>query len=341
MGTVIPAREIVLKSRVSGEIVATHPEFVEGGFLRKGAKVLQIDPEDYELTVIQKQSQVADARYALKLEQGHQDVAKREWELLNGQKPAKESDVELALRKPHLEKAEADLEAAEAELKQARLDLARTTVRTPFNSIVRTKSVDLGSQVASQDQLAELVGTDEYWIQVSVSVDRLKWITIPRRNEKRGSRVRIIYGNESETPYVRSGKVVKLLGDLETEGRMARILVSVVDPMDLKTPGTKRPPLLIGEYIRVEIEGRELRDVVRVPRTGLRDNSRIWVAGDDGRLHIRNVDIAWRDPQTIFLRSGLREGERLIVSDLAAPVEGMVIRIEQSNGRMTDKGRGI
>jgi RND family efflux transporter MFP subunit len=326
MGTVIPAREIVLKSRVSGEIVATHPEFVEGGFFRKGAKVLQIDPEDYKLAVIQKQSQVADATYALKLEQGHQDVAKREWELLNGQKPAKESDVELALRKPHLEKAEADLEAAEAELKQARLDLARTTVRTPFNSIVRTKSVDLGSQVASQDQLAELVGTDEYWIQVSVSVDRLKWITIPRRNEKRGSRVRIIYGNESETPYVRSGKVVKLLGDLETEGRMARILVSVVDPMDLKTPGTKRPPLLIGEYIRVEIEGRELRDVVRVPRTGLRDNSRIWVAGDDGRLHIRNVDIAWRDPQTIFLRSGLREGERLIVSDLAAPVEGMVIR---------------
>jgi len=31
MGTVIPAREVLLKSRVSGEIVEIHPEFTEGG----------------------------------------------------------------------------------------------------------------------------------------------------------------------------------------------------------------------------------------------------------------------------------------------------------------------
>ena len=33
MGTVVPAKEIVLESRVSGEIVALHPQFAVGGFL--------------------------------------------------------------------------------------------------------------------------------------------------------------------------------------------------------------------------------------------------------------------------------------------------------------------
>jgi RND family efflux transporter MFP subunit len=338
MGTVVPALEMVLKSRVSGEIIATHPEFIEGGFLKKGTKILQIDPQDYELAVEQKRSQVVNAQYALKMELGHQEVAQREWELLKGDKPAKDLDLELALRKPHLEKARAELVAAEADLKQAKLDLARTVVRAPFNAIVRTKHVELGSQVSTQDVLAELVGADEYRIQVSIPVDRLKWITIPTEMREAGSAVRIIYGTGSVSTFERKGGVVKLLGDLDSEGRMARVLVSVKDPLDRQGNETKRPPLLIGDYVRVEIEGHELKDVFKIPRTALRDNSKIWVERGDGRLHIRQVEVVWRDPQYIFLRDGLKEGERLIVSDLATPVEGMAVIVEQPGGRGPGKG---
>ena len=333
MGTVIPALEMVLKSRVAGAIVATHPEFNVGGFLKRGSKVIQIDPQDYELVVERKQSMVANARYALKMEQGHQEVAKREWELLKGDKPAKATDLELALRKPHLAKARAELAAAEADLKQSRLDLGRTAVRAPFNAIVRTKHVELGSQVSTQDQLAELVGTDQYWIRVSITVDRLKWITIPTRVGKPGSRVRVIYGSNSESVYERPGQVIKLLGDLEAEGRMARVLVSVKDPLDLQGKESKRPPLLIGDYVRVEIEGHELKDVLKIPRTALRDNTKVWIAGDDGRLHIRPVEVVWRDPEYILLREDFRGRGRLIVSDLATPIEGMAVRIEKSGER--------
>lgn len=332
MGTVIPAREIALKARVFGEITVLHPEFIEGGFLKQGAQALRIDPEDYELAVAEKQSQFTNATYELKLELGRQEVAKREWELLNGETPAKGRDGELALRKPHLEKVQADLAAAEAELTQAKLNLERTVIRAPFNSVVRIKNVDLGSQVSVNDQLAELVGTDEYWIQVSIPVDRLKWITIPRTNGDMGSEVRIFYGNNSETTHERIGTVLKLLSDLEAEGRMARVLVSVRDPLGLKTLKAKRLPLLIGQYVRVEIQGRELKNVVRIARTALRDNRTVWILGDDGRLDIRDVDIVWRDTNTVLVKDGIKDGERLIVSDLTTPVEGMEVRMTGSSG---------
>ena len=332
MGTVIPAREIALKTRVSGEIVAIHPDFMEGGFVKKEAQLLRIDPEDYKLAVEEEQSQVINATYELKLELGQQKVAQREWELLNGETPTGARDSELALRKPHLEKAKADLAAAQAVLKQARLNLARTALSTPFNSIIRAKNVDLGSQVSINDQLAELVGTDEYRIQVSIPVDRLKWITIPRKNGDKGSEVRISYGNDLETPDERTGTVIKLLSDLEAEGRMARVLVSVKDPLNLKTPKAKHSPLLIGQYVRVEIQGRELDDVFRIPRAALRDNTKVWICGDDGRLYIREVDIVWRDTQTVLVKTGVKEGEHLIISDLAAPVDKMYLRIAQPSG---------
>ena len=338
MGTVVPALEMVLKSRVSGEITSIHPEFVEGGFLWKGTKVIQIDPQDYKLALERRRFQVANARYALKMELGHQEVAQREWELLKGDKPATDLDLELALRKPHLEKARAELSAAEAELEQAKLNLSRTVILAPFNAIVRAKHVEPGSQVSTQDQLAELVGTNRYWVQVSIPVDRLKWITIPKLKGKPGSEVRVLYGSGSESAYERKGMVTKLLGDLETEGRMARVLVSVKDPLDREELKGNRPPLLIGDYVRVEIEGHELKDVIKIPRTALRDNSKVWIAGDDGLLQIRPVEIVWRDPEYILLKGGFSEKDLLIVSDLATPVEGMSVIVDRPGMRRRPPG---
>jgi RND family efflux transporter MFP subunit len=327
-GTVIPAREVVLRSRVSGEVVKAHPEFITGGYIKAGAEVLKIDPTDYELNVIQKKRQVSDAHYQLKVEMGRQDVARREWELLNGDKAADPHDMELALRKPQLAKARADLAGAEAELKRAELDLERTSIYCPFNAIVRSKTVEIGSQITAQDALAELIGIDEYWVRLSLPVDHLKWIFIPDQKRKQGSSVRVFHRNGDE----RSGVVIKLLGDLEDEGRMARLLVSIKDPLDLKNPGSDTRPLLIGEFVRVEIEGLPAEAVYRIQRIFLRDNDTVWTIGRDSTLSVRSVDVIWKDTQTVLIKDGLAPGDKVIISDIAAPVPGMTVKIDSDDG---------
>ena len=323
MGTVIPAREVVLNSRISGQVVEVHPSFTAGGVVEAGTEVLRLDREDYVLALAQKRSAVADAEAALKLELGHQDVARREWELLNKGKPAAETEADLALRKPHLNKAKAAVDAASAQMKKARLDLARTSITVPFNALVRSTSVELGSQVSSQGPLAELVGTDAFWVRASVPVDRIEWIDIPGEPGAAGSKVRIIYGGDSEC----SGTVRRLLGDLGTEGRMARVLVEVEDPLGLR-PGSPKPaPLLLGQYVAVEIEGDALDEVFRIPRSALRDNGTVWVVDEQGMLHIRQVEAVWRDAHVVLIRDGFEPGERLIVSDISGPVEGMRVRV--------------
>jgi multidrug efflux pump subunit AcrA (membrane-fusion protein) len=97
MGTVIPAREISLESQVAGEVIYMHPDFTEGGMLPAGMKILQINAKDYELAVQQKQKVLADAEYAFKLEEGHQDVARREWDLLYGDQKINEVESKVSL----------------------------------------------------------------------------------------------------------------------------------------------------------------------------------------------------------------------------------------------------
>lgn len=331
MGTVIPAREITLKSRVAGEIVSVHPEFIDGGFIKKGTEILEIDDADYKLAVIRKKSDVIAARYLLQLEQGHQAVAKREWELLSNGKPAGTMESELALRKPHLEKAKSDLAAAEADLNQALLDLERTKIIAPFNLLIRSKNVEIGSQVSSQGSLADVVDIDEYWLRVSIPADRLGWIDIPLDRQSYGAEAQIKYRNKEVT----KGAVIKLLSDLEPEGKMARLLISIKDPLginDQANPGQHetRPPLLIGEYVKAEIKGRQIENAFRIPRTALRDNSHIWLAGTDNKLVIQPIKTIWRDKDMVIVKDHLQPGDQLIVSELSTPVEGMLLTIEDN-----------
>ena len=323
MGTVVPAREIVLESRVSGEIVALHPQFTIGGFLEKGSEVLRIDPLDYELAVTLAQARVKDSESVLKVAEEEAAAAIEEWRLLYKNNPEDAKIPALVAKEPQLEAARAKLAGEQADLRKARLDLERTRIKAPFNAIVRKKFVDLGSQVSGQEQLAELVGTDIYWVQASIPVDRLNWITIPRQASETGSNVRIFHRNDFE----HQGKVIKLLGDLEQEGRMARVLIEVKDPLGLILKDKTQLPLLIGEYVRLEIKGRQIDNVYRIPRSALREDTRIWVATSEDTLKIREVDVLWRDAETVLFKDGLEPGDRLIVSELPTPVEGMAVQI--------------
>ncbi|KPA10046.1 Secretion protein HlyD [Candidatus Magnetomorum sp. HK-1] len=323
-GTVIPARELRVKSRVFGEIVHVYPELIEGGIIKKGTEIICIDPDDYELAMIKAQREVVQARYALQIEQGYQDVALQEWSLIyKGKKDNPLADTDLILRKPHLKKVKADLAAAEAEYKKAKLNLQRTKILAPFNAFVRTKNIEIGSQVSIQETLVELVGTDEYWIQVSLPVDRLKWIQIPLKRGDQGTQAKIIYRNQFTT----KGSVIKCLGDLENQGHMARLIVRVDGPSAITK--TNAPPLLIGEYVSVQLIGKSLKNVCRIPRPTLRNNKWAWIASSDNTLDIREVIVAFRDKDDVLIEKGLSSGDRVIISEISAPIQGMKLFIDK------------
>lgn len=317
-GTVEPAEMIKLQSRVSGEIIAMSPDFIDGGIIRKGDQILKIDPVDYELALSDSESKLENARFAYKQELGRQEVARHEWDLLKSE-DASELEIELALRKPHLAADEAALKAAEAALKRARVNLERTRLSSPFNAVVLNRNVHIGSQASLQTDLAELVGTDTYWVKVSIPVDRLNWVTIP------GSAVRII----SSSGSIREGRVIKLLGSLEEKGRMARLLVEVQDPLCIQPGNTDKKPLLLGEFVKVIIDGKELEQVFSIPRNSLREGSVVWVASQENKLDVRPVNVLWRDAERVLIREGLANGDRLIISDINTPMNGMDVNAGQ------------
>jgi RND family efflux transporter MFP subunit len=328
MGTVVPSRKIELKTGVGGEIIWIHPAFSEGGLLKKGEIVAKIDPSDYRLRIIERKAQVAQAKYALDLELGHQHVAKKEWSLIGKGKSVNQADEDLALRKPHLQKVKAELKAAEALLEQEQRNLKRTIIRAPFNAMASEIKVDVGSHLTAQTALATLTGTDRYWIKASIPMDRLNWITVPLQKDQTGSKAAIYYGKNEVKDNIWEGKVVRLMGDLDPQGRMVRILVAVDDPLNLSIESKFGQPLLIGAFVHAKIYGQKISKVARLARSHVHENNTIWIMGKEGTLSIRSVSILFRDEESVLINQGISAGEQLIVSNLTAPVDGMQIRTE-------------
>lgn len=322
MGTVVPAREVQIFAQVTGEIMGVHPDFVEGGFIAKGETIVTIDPRDYELAVLRMEARVETARNNLRIEEGQQAIARREWELLGADTEASELERELATRQPQLRNLRALLATAEADLATARLALERTQVRAPFDAIVLRADARAGDLARSQTSLGQLCATDVFWVRATVPMDRLRWMDVPGPGAGPGSEV-TVSGTLGEA---RRGRVLRLLGDLEPNGRMARILVEVRDPLHLES-GEHHGPLLIGEFVRIEIEGRTLDNVSRIPRDALRGGRFIWLVDEEGHLRIRSVEPVWTTSEIALIRDGFQPGDRLVVSSLGTPVEGMSLRI--------------
>lgn len=322
MGNVVPSKEVELKTQVGGKVIWSHPEFVEGGIIRSGQTLVRIDPVDYELALTGKKALLETAVANLKAEQGKQEVARTEWEILGFGKNATELDRELALRQPQLEEMEANLEAAKAVVRQAELDLERTIVRAPFNAVIRSVNVDKGAQVSAQSTLAFLAGTDSFYVEALVPLDRIDWIHFPDESSNPGSLATVQTG----TGKMRQARTFKLLGDLEPSGRLARVLLEVKDPLDLQHASSERKPMLLGDYVSVDIEGYTLEDVFNIPRIYLKDGNLVYTVDSDDRLRIKEIKVVWQDVTSIVTR-GLESGERLVVSDLPAAVEGMKVRV--------------
>ncbi len=338
-GVVIPARELVLQAELNGRVVFRHEDLVPGGTIPRGDTLVRIDPRDYRTAIAQQGATLESQRVQVQTEERRRAVAEREWELLARQTDSLAASPEgraLALREPQLRSASAAVDASSAQLAQARLTLTRTTLRAPFDALVREADVEVGQLVGPTARLATLVDTAHFWVQVSLPLESLAVIRAPGPDAQ-GAPVEV-FQTIGEARIDRTGRVVRLLGDLDPVGRMARVLVEIDDPLGLtrEDPGL---PLLLGAYVHVEIEAGHVDQAIEIPRNALRDNDTVWVIEDD-RLVIHSVNVVWRRPDTVLLGGITLDGAQVITTPLASPVEGMVLRVVGERGAPTVAASG-
>jgi RND family efflux transporter MFP subunit len=329
-GNVQPVEDVTISPLVSGQIIRRDPAFTPGGFVKKNQVLLQIDPSDYRNTLELRKSELQQSQTTLDTEMGRQQIAEKDLELITndalfGDNPLSEEERQLVLRKPQLNAVKATIVGAKALVDQARLNLERTTIRAPFDAHILSQNVTEGSQVSQGDNLGRLVGTEYYWVTATVPVSKLQWLRFPEKDTEKGATVHIKNASDWSPDHYREGYLDKQIGALDGQTRLARVLIKVKDPLASGTDLNGKPKLMIGTFVEVNIQANAIENVVRLNRDYIRSNNTVWVM-NEGKLEIREVDIALTDTEFAYIRNGLEEGEQVVITDLSTVSNGIGLR---------------
>jgi multidrug efflux system membrane fusion protein len=377
-GAVTPGNKWTATSQVGGEIVHVHPGLKKGAVLKAGDEIVRVSPADYEIAVKRAEANIRGAvaridelavsekntgegleieKRALKLLE--EDLGRQTKLLARGAasqtavdnktrdvlaQRKKVLDLQSTLRLLPVQKAQQESQKAvsEAELQQARLNLARTSIKLPFDARIVSVEAELAQYAQPGQTLATADSVATAEVEAQVPLQRFRnmvsaihgagrtgpiemseqiFATMVQRIGFQAT-VRLATGDEViEWP----ARFARISDTIDPKTRTVGVIVVADGPYENLVPG-KRPPLAKGLFVEVELRARALEGQLLVPRGALHEG-RAYVVGADGRLEIRAVETGLRQGNVATVAKGLKAGDRIVVSDLSPAVPGMALKV--------------
>ena len=335
-GLALPKYETELVSQVSGAVTELADAFVRGGFVKKGDLLARIDPSDYEAELINAQATMANARAALEQEIAQGKVAEREWKRIKDTSP-----TELSLRKPQLAQELARVKSAQAAELVAQRNLERTEIRAPYDALIDSRNIGLGSFVRSGTLLGKVLGVDVAEIRLPVANKQFTFLQDGGLN----AQVSLV-AEASGEEHRWQARIIRSEGVVDNDSRMTYLVAAVEDPYLLKvaqsqasnSPTSAR--LRFGTYINAHIEGIKLPKATKVPRF-LVKNNKVPTLSATSTINFKPVVILRQDEGEVIITEGLDQDDKLIVSALDYPFDGMKVALptEKTIDNLKDKSK--
>ncbi len=318
-GSVEPSREIELVAEAAGRVRWISARLEPGDFFDAGELLVELDPEDARLSLERAEAAVARAESQLLLS----DAQLARFTQLANRKISSSVQLEEAQHASRM--AAAALRDARAARGQARRQLNRMRVVAPFAGRVRSRHVEVGQVVARTTLLARAYSVDAVEVRLPVPVDRLDdlGLSLGRWDPEQRPEV-ILRADLGGRPTRWRGLVARIEGEIDSASRMLHLVARIEDPF---ARGSRRgqPPLSVGLFVEAELLGRRFSQAVVIPRTALREPSRVFVVDGDGTLRSRQVDVAGIEDDRAIVAAGLVAGDRVCVSS-DPPPEGLPVR---------------
>ena len=315
-GSVVPSTVSQLIPEVSGRVTWTSPSLVAGGYFEAGQELARIDDLDYR-------NAQDRANAALKRATAEVEHAKYEYGRLRSlaeRKLVSRSALENGLRAYRV--TQAAFEDAQANSDQAQENVKRTVLRAPFTGLVRAENIDIGQFASRGQPIATLYANDVVEVRLPIADRQLAFLNLPPlRNgnfpEDMQPTVKLSadYGGQTREWF---GKIVRAEAEIDTSSRMVQLVARVESAEDSQD-------LSVGLFVTAEIAGLAVENIVRLPRSAIRNDNQVLVVDTENRLRFRDIQPLRLYKDNVLINAGLIPGERVCVSTVQTAIEGMAV----------------
>jgi len=232
-----------------------------------------------------------------------------------------------------IREAESSLAAAHAALATAEANLERSEVRSPFAGRVKLVSLERGQYVVPGQGVLTLANDATLEIEVPLdSRDARQWLRFRKGgsngetgwfNDLEPARctIRWTEGREGHVWHAQLHRVVKF--DQQTRTLTVAIRIEAQQAL---SEDPEALPLVEGMFCAVEIPGRAMQGVIRLPRWAVSFENTVYVSSDS-RLKTVSVEVARVQGDEAFVSRGLAPGDVVVVTRLIDPLENSLLEL--------------
>ena len=287
-GEVQSRNRLSLTSQVSGQITYLSPKFLTGKTFEKGELLAKIEPIVYEQALANAKSDLADAQLALAQEELNSTQAAQEW-LQSGL--AGESPSDLVLRKPQLAAARAKYAMASKAVAKAEYDLAQTQITAPFDALVISRAVQVGSNVQSGTSLGDL--HDIALFEVALPLSLQQWQLLPGSEQLANIEIQL-KDEGSEEQW--TAQFDRFEQHIDSQSRQRSLVAQVDNPIKRLTP------LFPGTFVKATLTGSAVEALWQLPASALIDSNTVWQVNENGVLDFLTVKVIFAQGKNIYVQ---------------------------------------
>jgi len=332
---VVQPKRIALTTELSGRtsaflIAEVRPQvggiiqkrlFTEGGDVKAGEVLYQIDPSSYQAAYNSAKALLARAEANLipaRLKAGrYSELVK-----INAVSQQDYDDANAAVKL-----AEADVESGRAAVETARINLAYTGITAPISGRISRSAVTVGALVSASQAapLATIQQLDQVYVDVtqsSAEMLRLKQALASgslKQAAATQSKVRLIL--EDGSPYPLEG--VLKFSEVTVDQSTGSITLRTVFP-------NPKHILLPGMYVRAVIEEGINDKAILIPQQGVTrnqaGNAMVMVVGAEEKVEPRVIKVDRTVGDSWLVSDGLKAGDRVIIEGLQKARPGTPVK---------------
>jgi multidrug efflux system membrane fusion protein len=298
LGTVQASNTVAIRTQVDGKLQSVN--FVEGQQVKKGDTLAVVDQRPFQAMLDQTKAKRAEDQ--AQLVSDRKDLDRFKDLLRKGAGTAQAVDQQQA----KVDNLEATIEADQAGIESAETQLSFATITAPIDGRAGFRQVDAGNIVHAGDATPITVLTE---IRPAWAI-----FTLPQRDL---SPVR---------EAMLKGGVPAIAFDQDNTGELAKGTLLLIDNQIDQLTSTIRlkatfpneeERLWPGEFVRVRVLVNILKDAVTIPSAAVQRSSQgvfSWVVTPDGTVENRPIGAGPSAGDMTVVTSGLKAGERLVVS---------------------------
>ena len=250
-----------------------------------------------------------------------------EWKNLPQRSQRTQEATDLYLRKPQLAQAEARVLSARADLSKAEDDLDRTVIRAPYDSLIREKRSELGQYVTPGTPVASLFAIDYAEVRLAIPQSKLDYLDLPGVGSFSMEEAPLVdlYTENNGIEQHWQASLQRTEGVYDERSRVLFTVARIEDPYALQSTDVR--PIRIGTFVNAIILGREIADLVVLPRHILRAGNLLWVIDENDQLRNRRVETLRNEGDDIFVSSGLEDGDLVCLTNVGGAISGTRVEV--------------